>query len=207
MTHSKGFTLLEILVAMAIFTLIGIASNTVLSTVLDSDELSTERFEKLQKLQRAMLLIERDMLQAVNRPIRIEGESNEIVLNGGLNAFESDADGVGFVRAGWQNPNLMLPRSTLQAVAYRMQENQLQRIYGNYVDNVIGAEPRIKVLLEDIEDFQIQFYLDQQDANGDSKWGDVYTGVKLPNAIAVEISTVDFGTIRREFNLATEAAP
>ena len=139
-----GFTLLEILVAMAIFTLIGLASTAVLSSVIDSDELSTERFGKLQTLQRAMLTLERDILQATARPIRVEGETNPVVLSGGGDLFQSETDGLGLVRSGWHNPQLMLPRSTLQAVAYRLQEGQLQRLYGNYVDNVIGYEPKIK---------------------------------------------------------------
>ena len=53
----RGFTLIEILIAMAIFTLIGLASTGLLTTVIDSNDLSSERFEKLQQLQRAMVII------------------------------------------------------------------------------------------------------------------------------------------------------
>ena len=70
----KGFTLLEILIAMAIFTLIGLASTGLLTTVIDSNDLSSERFQKLQQLQRAMVILERDIQQAVPRAARIEDE-------------------------------------------------------------------------------------------------------------------------------------
>ncbi|MCC2606490.1 type II secretion system minor pseudopilin GspJ [Planctobacterium marinum] len=202
--HS-GFTLLEILIALFVFTLIGLASHSVLNTVLDTDQLSGERFDKLRDLQRAMTIIERDLQQAVERKIRIEGESSDIVISGGLNAFESDADGLAFVRAGWANPKLVLPRSTLQTVGYRLQGDELQRVYSNYVDNVIGAEPKVRVLLQDIEDLQFQFRISREKASDDNnnQWQDTYTGSQLPYAITIEIVSTEFGLIRREFSLAT----
>lgn len=71
---ARGFTLLEVMVAVAIFTLIGLASNSVLNRVLDGDKASQEKFDQLQRLQRVMLTIERDILQAANRKVRVEGE-------------------------------------------------------------------------------------------------------------------------------------
>ena len=38
----RGFTLIEILIAMAIFTLIGLASTGLLTTVIDSNDISEE---------------------------------------------------------------------------------------------------------------------------------------------------------------------
>ena len=132
---------------MAIFTLIGLASTGLLTTVIDSNDLSSERFEKLQQLQRAMVIIERDIQQAVPRPVRAEGETQTVVMAGG-EVDDSDGDGIGFVRGGWHNPQLMLPRSTLQYVAYRLDEDRLERLYSNYVDNVIGYEPKTRTLLD-----------------------------------------------------------
>ena len=202
---TKGFTLIEIMVALFIFTLIGLASHTVLVTTLDSDEMSSQRFEQLQKLQRAMMLIERDIQQATARPVRVEGEDNQIVISGGLNQFESDADGIAFVRGGWNNPKMVLPRSTLQAVGYRLQSGELQRVYSNYVDNVIGAEPKIRVLMTDIEDLQFEFRVSGNKSDNDNSniWQDTYTGTELPYAIAIEIASIEFGVIRREFSLPT----
>lgn len=204
---SGGFTLLEILVAMAIFTIIGLASNAVLSSVIDSNSLSSERFDKLQTLQRAMLMIERDVLQAVHRPIRVEGETNDVVMSGEKNLFESETDGIGFVRSGWQNPQLRLPRSTLQAVGYRLQEGRLERLYGNYVDNVIGYEPKVRVLLTDVEDFSVEFFVSQneEEVEEESAWEEKYTGTVIPRALAITIVSKDFGEIRREFLLNSGA--
>jgi general secretion pathway protein J len=197
--QNQGFTLLEILVAMAIFTIIGLASSGLLSSVLDNDKASSERFAELEKLQRAMLTIERDVLQAMPRAVRINGELNEIVMRGGEDELGGSADSLGFVHGGWHNPQYMLPRSTLQLVGYRLQDNKLQRLYGNYLDNVIGYEPKTKDILEGVSNFQVEFLIN---ANEDSEWQESYTGVVLPTAIAITLTTDAFGEIRREFLLA-----
>ena len=202
--RSGGFTLLEILVAMAIFAMIGLASTGVLTSVINSNQISQERFAQLQTLQRAMITIERDVLQAIARPVRINGEQTDVVMRGGQ-LEGSDADGLAFVRGGWQNPQMMLARSTQQTVAYRMTDNKLERLYSNYVDNVIGYEPKVRVLLEDVTDFQVEFVVqtDNNDGGEDTAvtWNDTYTGAALPKAIAITLQTRDFGTIRREFTL------
>ena len=201
-THSLGFTLIEILVAMAIFTIIGLASTGVLNSVINSDELSSQRFAKLEELQRAMLTIERDILQTVPRTVRVNGELVSAVTSGGEDIFDSDADGLGFVRVGWHNPQMLLPRSTLQAVGYRLQEEQLQRLYGNYVDNVIGYEPKVKVLLSDIEDFRVSFLTELDQLEEPEDWEDSYFSETLPIAISITVVSKTFGEIRREFMLA-----
>lgn len=203
----RGFTLIEILVAMAIFTLIGLASTGLLTTVIDSNKLSQERFENLQLLQRAMVTIERDIQQAVSRPVRVEGEKQEIVMAGG-EVDGSDDDGIGFVRGGWHNPQLMLPRSTLQYVAYRLRDNKLERLYSNYVDNVIGYEPKVRVLLENVESFKVEFLAGNNASSTikddeDIKWSEKYQGTVLPRAVAVEFVSKDFGMLRREFTLVS----
>ncbi|QPG05574.1 type II secretion system minor pseudopilin GspJ [Salinimonas marina] len=199
-----GFTLLEILVAMAIFAMIGLASTGVLTSVINSNQISQERFAQLQTLQRAMITIERDVLQAIARPVRINGEKTDVVMRGGQ-LEDSDADGLAFVRGGWHNPQMMLARSTQQTVAYRLSDNKLERLYSNYVDNVIGYEPKVRVLLEGVTDFQVEFVVqsDNTEAGDDTSvtWNDTYTGAALPKAIAITLQTRDFGTIRREFTL------
>jgi general secretion pathway protein J len=201
-THNLGFTLIEILVAMSIFTIIGLASTGVLTSVINSDQLSSERFENLEKLQRAMLTIERDILQIVPRALRVNGEPIGVVISGGEDILDSDADGIGFVRGGWHNPQMLLPRSTLQAVGYRIQEEQLQRLYGNYVDNVIGYEPKVKILLSDVVDFRVSFLTKSEQLEDPEEWEDSYSNATLPIAISITIVSKTFGEIRREFMLA-----
>ena len=204
----RGFTLIEILVAVAIFAFISLAATSVLTTVLESDELSSEHFDKFQRLQRAVITIERDLMQAVPRAVRVEGQTNEIVMRGGeTDDTDSESDSLAFVRSGWQNPQNMLPRSTLQAVGYRVRDGNLERLHSNYVDNVVGTEPKVRVLLEDITDFNVEFIadLDENETLSEStklNWRSTYVGAALPKAVAIEFVSKDFGKIRREFTLS-----
>ena len=71
---SRGFSLLEVLIAMAIFSLIGIASSQVLFSVLTSDEVSLAATKQLTKMQRTYQIVQRDVMQMAPRGIRVNGE-------------------------------------------------------------------------------------------------------------------------------------
>jgi len=196
----RGFTLIEILVAMSIFAMIAVGAAQILTRVTDSNELSNERFEKLQQLQRAMLIIERDFLQMVPRQTRIAGEVSQLVLAGGQFELDSQDYAVSFVRQGWHNPQLRIRRSTQQAVAYRMFDDKLERLYSNYVDNVVGAEPKIRVLLDDIVSFKVEILSNVSTSR--QTWSTSINATELPKAIAIIIESKVYGEIRREFKVA-----
>ena len=149
-----------------------------------------------------MLTIERVMMETIPRAPRIEGELNDTVMVSGENVLSSEADGIGFVRAGWHNPQLILPRSTLQSVGYRLQDGELHRLYGNYLDNVIGYEPKVRVLLTGIEDFQITLLTKRENLDDPNTWEEEYSGSSLPIAISVTITSETFGSIHRDFLVA-----
>ena len=191
-----GFTLIEVIVAIAIFSFVALGANALLSFVTSSNEQTQLRTQELEQLQRAMLTIERDFLQMQQRIPRTQGLANELVINGGEFDFESDAFGIGFVRGGWQNPQLRLQRSHLQNVAYRLQEGRLERLHTNYVDSVIGTEPRVRVLLEDVKDFQVEVL---KELTPQLNWTQSIEDVNLPIAVTITIETDTFGEISRVF--------
>ncbi|MDT0583651.1 MULTISPECIES: type II secretion system minor pseudopilin GspJ [Alteromonadaceae] len=195
----SGFTLLEVLIAMAIFALIAFGATQILTNVTDADEASEERFQSLQDLQRAMLVIERDFLQMVPRKTRVEGEVTDTLIFAEEFLFDSDSGAIGFVRAGWHNPQLVLPRSTMQSVAYRVSEERLERLYSTYVDNSIGFEPKVRVLLEGVEKIEFEF-LEKFDTK-EFTWEEAESVQELPIAVAVIITSKLYGEIRREFKV------
>ena len=148
-----------------------------------------------------MLVIERDFQQIVDRIPRLQGQENNLMIDGGEFEFESDADGVGFVRNGWHNPQLILARSTLQNVVYRVKENQLQRLHTNYVDSVVGTEPKVRVLLENIEDLQIEM-LREVSATEAFEWSETIESTELPRAVKVTINSSKYGLIERVFQVS-----
>lgn len=195
----QGFTLIEVLVAIGVFAFLAVVTNALLNTVINTSRFTNERSAEFEKLQRGMLVIERDFMQMQARVPRIQGANNELVITGGEFELESDAFGVGFVRGGWQNPQLRLRRSHLQNVAYRLQENKLERLHTNYVDTIIGEEPKVRVILEGVSDFRVEV---ANDLKSELEWSDTIAGSELPKAIAIIIDTENFGEIRRVFKVS-----
>lgn len=196
--NQQAFTLIEIVIAIAIFSVLALGANALLTNVTRSSEVSAQREALFEQLQRAMLIIERDFLQIQARIPRTQGLENNIVIAGGEFEFESDAYGIGFVRGGWRNPQLRLKRSSLQNVAYRLQDNRLERLHTNYVDSVLGTEPNVRVLLENVSDFKVEVL---REVKTELKWSDTIADVELPFAIAIIITSDTFGEIRREFQV------
>ncbi|TKB47645.1 type II secretion system protein GspJ [Ferrimonas sediminicola] len=195
-TRSSGFTLLEMMLAMAIFALLGVATAAVLSNVLNISEASEGHHLRLKQVQRAMSMLERDFSQLVMRPVRGAGskpsDSNYQFGDGWL---DSDADGISFFRLGWLNPRGQLPRGSLQQVGYRIQKNELQRLHHIYPDPVVDSEPEELVLLDRVLDFKLSFYVD-------GKWQTKLEGSPLARAVSVKLELEDFGEIERRFLLS-----
>jgi len=188
--------LLEVLIAIAIFSIISLSSFTLFNTVLNGDEISKARTTRDNELQRAFLLIERDVTQIARRTIRLNGEKPiESYLLTTNDSFQADEQALSFVRHGWTNPGLLLPRGDMQAVAYRILDNTLERLHFNFVDAVVGEEPKVRLLITDVNSVLFEFY-------DGRKWQESWSGKRLPQAIAIEIDTIDFGLIRRQFLVA-----
>jgi len=190
-----GFTLLEVLIAIVIFALISLTSFSIFNTVIKSDESSQIRIERMNELQRAFLIIERDLLQISKRTIRLNGEEP---LKGFLhteNSFSSNSQYLGFVRQGWTNPGLLLPRSDMQSVAYQLNDNSVERLHFNFVDAVQGEEPKVRQLISKVTTLKFEYY-------DGKKWQKEHNNNQLPLAIAIEIETEDYGIIRRQFLVA-----
>jgi len=189
-----GFTLLEVLIAIAIFSIISLTSFTIFDTVLSGDESSKLRTERLNELQRGFLIIERDITQLARRSVRVNGESPQTHYLYAKDAEQGEA-AIAFVRNGWTNPGLLLPRSDMQGVAYGLKENTLVRFHANFVDPVLGEEPKERPLISNVNSVKFEFYQK-------GKWQDEFDIGKIPQAIAIELETDDFGNIRRQFLVA-----
>jgi general secretion pathway protein J len=71
-TSLAGFTLLEMLVALAIFALLSVMSYGGLRSVMEQQAATELEAEQLGQLQKIYLLMQRDFEQAVPRAVRDE---------------------------------------------------------------------------------------------------------------------------------------
>src|SRR5690606_39956370 len=113
MPRAAGFTLLELLIAIAIFGLVGMATYQMLTSVLRSDGATRLQEQRLRELVRAMAAFERDVRQVRARSIRAAYGDPQPALHG------TDARSTGEVltltRGGWRNPTAS-DRSSLQQI-------------------------------------------------------------------------------------------
>ena len=153
-SFQKGFTLMEILVALFIFAVVGMISAQLLSRTLSAYEVLEDRGDRLAQIHRAMFVVQRDMLQYQDRGIRTaSGDSFPALMIGDEGSLE-------MTRGGWRNP-LQRPRSGLQRVAYRLQGEDLVRAYWPALDRLGGEEPLTQTILEDVDDLEF-FVIDVQ---------------------------------------------
>ncbi len=197
---TKGFTLLEVLIAIAIFSVVSLASFSLFDTVLIADERSQQSTSRQNELQRAFLIIERDLLQIARRSIRFNGEAPSVdFIYTDLDGLAEGEENIAFVRHGWTNPELVLPRGDMQAVGYQLtEENILERWHFNFVDAVVAQEPKKRALIKEVQSLKFEFY-------DGKRWQEKLTAGKLPLAIAIEIELEDYGLIRRQFLVAGDA--
>jgi len=190
----RGFTLLEVMVALGILAFVIIATHQILDTTTRAKDASDEKIAELNGLQTTFRLMDQDFSQMTKRAVRNEsGDVQELYLLAGRYVLDSQYDGIAFVRDGWINPINLLPRSELQAVGYRVIDDNLERVYRVYVDQLDNMEPRVQVILEGIEELKFEFLDDK------NEWQDKWEIKALPKAVAVTLQQVDAEPIRRVF--------
>ena len=148
----SGFTLVEVLIAMAITAFVSVLSYQTLSTALAGIESARIESERLHEINRAFTVLSRDVRQMTNRPVRDEFGQVASAVSGG----ELARDPLRLTRSGWHN-STGAPRSTLQRVAYRLEEDKLLRLSYPVLDRTTAIEPTETVLIDGVEVFELRF--------------------------------------------------
>ena len=189
MTRRAGFTLVEVLVALAIFAMIASAGVGLLSFAIDNRLAVRDASERTAAFQRARALMRADLGQAAPRRVRgADGAPQAAFELGGEALFA-------VTRRGWINPG-EARRASMQRVEYRLVEGRLERRVRGRLDGARPAEPQ--VLLENVESAQVTAILD-----GDpiADWRPVRNR-PLPDAVRIDLTLEGYGPVSQLFLVA-----
>jgi general secretion pathway protein J len=174
----NGFTLVEMMVALFIFSMLSVAGVIMLRTAVDSDEITAENLGQMAEMQRFVSLMEADLSQTLPRASRDERGDR-------VAAFASETGGpeaafLKFTRGGQSNINGEA-RSNLERVEYRLADGNLERWRYRMTDG--GSIDQPAVLISNIESLEVRF----RDKRGQwvSRW-ETERLADLPRAVEIE---------------------
>jgi len=196
---NKGFTLIEVLVALAIVGIIGAISFGGLITTIKFNDLTLSRMDVGNNVTLADEMLKRDFLHALNRLTRdTRGDFYRHSFYG-LNP-RSEGTLLAFtVNTGDNLPN---KNGALRYVEYVFEENKLKRIESQYVDRTEDTRKKTTILLEEIENISVKFAKGNQWEN---EWpvADWLSNNGLPNVAEVSYEIKGIGNITRLYMLAS----
>jgi general secretion pathway protein J len=209
-SHSqhRGFTLLELIVVIAIFAVLAAMAYGGLSAVLNTRSRVEAQMNNTAQYQKVYLRLRQDFQNAAARSIRDNDGQVQPAFS-----YDTYAHRVDFTRAGWTNP-LDLPRTGFERVSYAVDEDgRLVRTSWRVLDRARQTEPVKVVLLEGVDKLAWSFLDDQlqpQEAwppptlssvPGSSATPGMPSLPAPPLAVEMRFRTRDWGDLRFLFKL------
>ncbi|WP_223670690.1 type II secretion system minor pseudopilin GspJ [Kangiella shandongensis] len=204
--RQKGFTLTEILIALAIFSMVVAGALQVFNFVQITSESADKQIERLREVQLAFRQLEEDIRYMVPRERRNVFGDRAPLLKAESEAANSYIE---FTRGAWRNP-AKLKRSSLQHVKYEFLDDRLVRHHWLYVDSARDGQELTRDILTQVDDFEMEFLIDE---TWKKDWlVDGGERLALPEAIKVTTVLKDYGELHRVFpmpryDMAAEGEP
>lgn len=193
--RTKGFTLLEILIAVMILAIIGVILTMGLTSVLKTKDRVNVASENLAETQVAMSVISNDLRQVVNRSIT-DTNGNQL-----LPFFTYNRNGtvLAFTRAGYANPQNLELRSTLQRITYSLKNNTLERGTWQVLDRAPSSVVTYTPLLTNVAQIKWVFLGPSKDMFYEWPSQNMSAYIPLPKGIEIIITFADGSVFQQWF--------
>ena len=188
MRNERGFTLLEILVSLFIFTILAVMLASALHNMIGTQARTEKNAERLRNLQMALLVFSRDVEQAVDRPIINASGKEEAAFTGSPRGFT-------FTHTGLSNTGSQVARSNLQRTRYDWESDSLWRRVWPVLDQAASTTFISRKLLATVTNAHFQ-YLDK-DKRFHDNWPLSQSGQPLPRAVKIELTLSEWGSINQ----------
>lgn len=208
-SSARGFTLLEILVAVFVFAIFSAMAYGGLSRLLENRARIDEERAFWREIALGFVRMEQDFSLARNRPVRNSGGNPVEAFRGQPTDTRAVADpSVEFSRGGIVVPNGYT--ADTQRVGYRLVDDNLVRVTWPVLDRAPQTQPAMTPLLHNVEEFQVRFFQASQQS-GTSSGGLSGTWIQhwpplgstqhnpLPEAVEVTVALKGRGKYTRVF--------
>jgi len=178
--RSRGFTLIELIVAMTIIVLVSISAYQMLNQIVIANDRNQQVMDEQWDLFLLKNQITEDLFNIVNRPIRDQLGALE-------QAFVLDKRDIelAFTRGGIQI--FQQKQTSLQRIAYDLDNEDLYRYYWVNLDRIEGEQPIKQKIATGIKTFSIEVY-SKSYGNYTKNWKASNTE-PLPAAVRVNFKT------------------
>jgi general secretion pathway protein J len=195
-TLDCGFTLLEILIALFIFAMLALLLSSALHNVIGIQSRTEQNADRLHETQIALLIMSRDITQAVNRSVVTASGKEEAAFVGKPNGFT-------FTHAGVANPEGKFLRSGLQRTRYFIDGKTLWRNTWAVLDQAPQSAPLRRALLSNLDGASFE-YLDSKNVFH-HEWP-VQEGAPepLPRAVRIYLDISKWGRLSQLYVIPAE---
>ncbi len=197
----RGFTLLEMVVAIGVFAVIAAITYGSLNRFVAARDVINDRNKTLSALQITMSLLEYDFRYAANRPVRDGFGDEEPALVGGQDQPLGPGE---LVRLTVYRPDTHLSDiPALQRVAWRLEDGVLKRVTWSVLDRDQDSQEYPRDLLEQVDDVEFRFLTtDREQLRTHAEW---LGGDGLPMGVEFLVTLKNGRQYRRVFELANGA--
>lgn len=205
-TGQRGFTLMEVMVALFIMAMIALMASQAFNTASSGAAATREAMDRLAAIDRTLVMIETDLRNAIPKVLRARlGEPLPPIF-----VAQSDDYWLTVMRGGVPNP-LYQRRTEEVRVGYRYIDETIWRDIWYNPQKLEQEDARELKLLEGVEFLQVRVLPPSASSLAAGPWLDAWppnTGdTNLPLAIEVTLTLEDMGEIRRLFMLLPGVGP